>query len=155
MKRILLFLLKALLVAVLLFSLRDWLRPAHLFVVSRLTALLPGAGGGVTLFHDSLTMAIPFAALLFATPKMPWQRKAVMLAIGLSVFVLIDVSSFFFTQPVALQHQGISNLPPSLEYFEVYKAYVRLLLPLILWLLGSYRYLGELFRMEAARREAV
>ena len=155
MKRILLFLLNALLIALLLFTLREWLRPAYLFVVSRLTALLPGAGGGVTLFHDSMTMAIPFVALLLATPQMPWRRKAAMLLIGVSVFVAIDMGSFFFTKPIALQHQGISNLPPSLGFFKVYKAYARLLLPLALWLLFSYRYLGDLFNIELARTGSV
>ncbi|MDT8421321.1 MAG: hypothetical protein RQ754_12905 [Desulfuromonadales bacterium] len=151
MKRILLFLLRTLLIAMVLFAAKDWLLPAYRMVIYGFCHLLPGAGAGVSLYNDSLDKFIPFAALLAAMPGMPWIRKVGMMCAGLAIFVAIDVSAYFFTTPTDIQQTGVYNTPPSQAFFWVWKAYGRWLLPLLLWLLASYQYLENLFHKTAVR----
>ena len=140
------FLLKAVLIALALFACRGWLQPVYQQVVLWFALRFLGMGA-LTLYVDSLDKIIPFAALLFATPRMPWTRKAAMLAVGVVVFLVIDVCALKFSTPTNIAQTGVYNTRPDDTFFWLWEAYGRWLLPLLLWLLASYRYLDGLFNI--------
>ena len=140
------FLLKTILIALALFACRPWLQPAYQQVVLWFALRFLNMSA-LTLYVDSLDKIIPFAALLFATPRMPWPRKAAMLAIGVVVFLVIDVCALKFSTPTNIAQTGVYNTRPDDTFFWLWEAYGRWLLPLLLWLLASYRYLDGLFNI--------
>ncbi len=105
------FLLKAVLIALALFACRGWLQPVYQQIVLWFALRFLGMAA-LTLYVDSLDKIIPFAALLFATPRMPWTRKAAMLAVGVVVFLVIDVCALKFSTPTNIVQTGVYNTRP-------------------------------------------
>jgi len=101
--------------------------------------------GALTLYVDSLDKIIPFAALMFATPGVPWSRRLTVLAIGVFIFLVADILALKFSAPTDIRQTGVYNTAPDDDYFWIWEAYGRWLLPLLLWLAASCRFPGELF----------
>jgi hypothetical protein len=97
---------------------------------------------GKLTYTTSLTM-IAFVAMILSTPKIPVRKKAGFILLGLFIFLLVD---FFGIQYIVFPH-GRFRWDESTPVVELY-SYSKWFVPFVLWIMMSYRQMGELLRPE-------
>lgn len=135
MKPKLLFLAKVLVYSLGLFALWHPISQVYVFILKQLYPLPVGAEE--FLYRNSIYV-IPFISLILATPKIPIMRKTGIIVIGMIVVLLID----FFPIQYVFYPEGESSV--YVKYLGVIYLSFRWLLPLLLWIVPCYPYLGNL-----------
>jgi F0F1-type ATP synthase assembly protein I len=101
---------------------------------------------GEFLYGSSMTI-IAFYALILSTPNISILKKAGTLLIGTGAFFLTDL--FFVQYIIFPQGQPVSN--EDSPAFEIYLC-IKWLLPFLLWIIASYRHLGEFLASRTEER---
>lgn len=135
MKPKLLFLAKVFLCSLGLFVIWHPISQAYISVLKRIVALLTttyelSAEGDLLIYKMSLYM-IPFLSLMVITPKIPIAKRAAVMGIGILVSLVIDIIFIQYT----IQSDGATNADQNTV--DVLVQSLKLLLPLLLWLLVS------------------
>ncbi len=104
-------------------------------MLKRIVALLTttyelSAEGDLLIYKMSLYM-IPFLSLMVITPKIPIAKRAAVMGIGILVSLVIDIIFIQYT----IQSDGATNADQNTV--DVLVQSLKLLLPLLLWLLVS------------------
>jgi len=138
----LLFLAKVLGYSLGLFVLWNPISQAYIFILNELSVYLNPlrpmpTGSGEVLYKNSIYM-IPFISLILATPKIPIVRRTGIIVIGMLVVLLID----FFSIQYVFYPEGKSSV--YVKYLGFIYQSLKWLLPLLLWILPCYPYLGNL-----------
>ncbi|SHJ41920.1 hypothetical protein SAMN02745165_02308 [Malonomonas rubra DSM 5091] len=88
---------------------------------------------------------IVYLSFVIVTPKINWARRALMLVIGLSVFVAIDLAGIYLW-PASLPLEPVGEETfVQFVYGLVWNLFRDLLLPLLLWVVICDRHLGLFF----------
>jgi len=92
------------------------------------------------IYISSITM-LAFIALILSTPKVPIEKKAGFILIGMLVYMIID---FYGVQHIIFP-QGTPPLDEDSFLRELYLS-SKWILPFLLWIVMSYSYFGNFFR---------
>ncbi len=146
MKPKLLFLAKLSAFSLGLFLIWDFISTAYISVLSFVLHHLNFYYNSSAEWHEYLykrtLYLIPFASLVCATPKMTIKRKAAIIAIGVIVFLLMDL--LFLQYMLYLEREGNEDLS------DVIFQSIEWIMSFLLWLIPGYPYLGELFNKQEA-----
>ena len=145
MKVKLLFLLKLLVISLVLFLLLGWIEKGYqITLLLILSLLLPPDQSAVSLDYASYLRIIPFLALMLATPLITIVRRVVIILIGLTIFVAIDVVSIMLWGSFPNSQSTASHL----IFSQIWKTTGQWILPFLLWFIAIYKDIGGLFVAE-------
>ncbi len=141
MKPKLLFLAKLSAFSLGLFLLWDFVSAAYISVLSFVLHYLNSYNNPSAEWHEYLykrtLYLIPFASLVCATPKMTFKRKTAIIAIGIIIFILMDL--LFLQYVLYMEREGNEDLS------DVIFQSIEWIMSFLLWLIPGYPYVGELF----------
>ena len=145
MKVKLLFLLKLLAISLVLFVFLGWIEKGYQTILLLICSLLlPPDQSAVSLDYASYLRLIPFLALMLATPRITIARRATIILIGITIFIVIDVASI-------LAWGGFPNSQSTaahLIFSQIWKSLGQWILPFLLWFVAVYKKIGDLFVTE-------
>lgn len=142
MKIKLLFLGKLLAISIVLFAFLGWLEIGYQFILLLFLSLfLPANQTVVSLDYDSLIRIIPFLALMLSTPKIPWAKRIAVIAIGIAIFIAIDVTSLLVWKSFPTGQSSAAHL----IFSHIWKTTGQWILPFLLWFIAVYKDIGKLF----------
>jgi hypothetical protein len=135
----LLFLAKVLLCSIGFFILWHPVSQGYTVILKRLVALVTSTyelseEGDLLIYRMSLYM-IPFLSLMVITPKIPLMKRAVIIGIGIVVFLVLDI---IFIQYVILAEGATES---SQNAADVLFQSLKLMLPLLLWIIANPTFL--------------
>jgi hypothetical protein len=141
----LLFLLKLLGISLVLFVFLGWIEPGYqIILLFGLSFILPPDQSFVSLDYASYLRLIPFLALMLATPRIKVIRKVIVIIIGITIFIIIDIASIL----------AWGNFPNSqstaahLIFSQIWKTTGQWILPFLFWFIAVYKDITELFVAE-------
>jgi hypothetical protein len=135
----LLFLTKVLLCSIGLFIIWHPVLQGYAAVLKRLMAFITSSyelseEGDLLIYRMSLYM-IPFLSLMVITPKISLMKRAVIIGIGIIVFLVLDI---IFIQYVILVEGATES---SQNAADVLFQSLKLMLPLLLWIIANPTFL--------------
>jgi hypothetical protein len=139
----LLFLAKVLLCSTGLFLIWHPVSQGYLIILKRLVSLTASSyelseKGDLLIYQMSLYM-IPLLALMIITPNVPLMKRAGIAGIGIIVFLVLDITYIQYL----IQAEGAAE--SSQNAVDVLFHSLKLLLPLLLWIIASPAY----FKLQA------
>ena len=145
MKVKLLFLLKLLVISLVLFLCLGWIEKGYqVILLLVLSFLLPPDQSAVSLDYASYLRLIPFLALMLATPRIKVVRRLVVILIGLTIFIAIDVASILVWGSFPNSQSTASHL----IFSQIWKTTGQWILPFLFWFIAVYKDIEELFIVE-------
>ena len=145
MKIKLLFLLKLLVISAVLFTCLGWIEKGYQIVLLLvLSFLLPPDQGAVSLDYASYLRLIPFWALMLATPRINVSRRMIVILVGLTIFIAIDIASILAWGSFPNGQSTAAHL----IFSQIWKTTGQWILPFLFWFIAVYKDVGELFVAE-------
>ena len=142
MKVKLLFLLKLLVISLILFVFLGWIEKGYqIILLLVLSLLLPPDQTVVSLDYASYLRLIPFLTLMLATPRITVARRIVVILIGSTIFIVIDVASILAWGSFPNSQSTATHL----IFSQIWKITGQWILPFLLWFIGVQKDIGELF----------